>query len=360
MALLTCLVSFSIMLGTVAAGPFRQPEDLAVSAEEEFSAGFAAADGQKLVLALMGDVLLAEGVGQAIASHGPEYPWQDAADQIRGADLAIANLECPVSAGGQPEPGKEYTFRADPGALAGAVKAGLDVFTLANNHVLDYGREALLDTVRHLEEKGLSHAGAGAGEAGAVKPALLNVKDKKVAVLAFSRIIPRSDWIATPEQHGVASGHHYQLMLESVREAAAGSDLTVVSLHWGNEYDDFPGPGEVKLAHELVDAGADVVVGHHPHVLQGIEIYKGRIIAYSLGNFIFTTSPHLKGREGAILQVTAGGEEYQARVIPTGIDRGAVKVLRGKERKGVLDRLSQLCQTFKTSVDERGVLHIIE
>lgn len=361
-AILSCFVAGSLLVGTAVAGkdikPLQAGENYSregrvnsVPSSQKGTGG----PGRGTVINLLGDVLLASGVGQAIASHGPDYPWGDTAGTLREADLTIANLECAVSDMGDPEADKEFTFRAAPRSLAGAVKAGVDVFTLANNHVLDFGRLAMLDTIKNLKESKISYTGAGLNEEDAVRPAILEAEGKRVAVLAFTRIIPRSGWIAGEDQPGLASGHNFKLMMDSVKAAESHADITVVGMHWGNEYEDFPEEKEIHLARALVDAGADIVVGHHPHVLQGVEIYSGKIIAYSLGNFIFTNSSSPKGREGAILQVIAGSNgEYSARIIPTYINNGTTRILKGDERKNALERLNLLCEPFKTSVDAKG------
>lgn len=362
LAVLTCFVAGSLLAGLAVAGM-----DISHKANgEAFTLGKPGQEGflredrsggsaQKVVIALVGDVLLAGNVGDAINVKGPDYPWRETAELLRESDIAVANLECAVSDRGTPEPDKEFTFRADPRVLTGAANAGVDVFTLANNHVLDFGREAMLDTIKFIKEQNIGCTGAGLNEEDASAPAVLERKGEKVAVLAFTRIIPRSDWIAGSDSPGLASGHSYQLVIDRVKASEKDADITVVGMHWGNETEDIPDKNEIKLARALVDAGADIVVGHHPHVLQGIEIYKGKIIAYSLGNFIFTTPNRPKEGEGAILQVTAGpGGEYNARIIPTLISNGAARILKGSDRQRVLDRVNQLSGEFKTSVDSKG------
>jgi poly-gamma-glutamate synthesis protein (capsule biosynthesis protein) len=308
-----------------------------------------------MVVSLVGDVLLASGVGAAIAANGADYPWRETGRLLRYSDLTIANLECSVSERGDPIPDKEYTFRAAPGSVQGAVNAGVDIFTLANNHVLDYGVDAFLDTMEILRQNNLRYVGAGAGEDEALRPVLLERGGFKIAVLGFTRVVPRTDWIAGKNRPGLASGYNEKLVLENVRWAAGQSDIIIVCVHWGQELVDYPGRAEINLAHRLVDAGADVVVGCHPHVLQGVEIYRDKLIAYSLGNFIFTSSSARAAREGAILQVVFNsGGESTAKIIPTYITSGTTIILRGSDRKRVLSRLSGLSAGFGTTVRENG------
>ncbi len=362
LAVLTCYVAGSLVVGLalvdVNINSYHGGKLTSTEALAEDPAAREKRGNQRVEIALVGDVLLASGVGDAIAAHGPDYPWQGTAEVIRESDVTIANLECAVSERGDPEPDKEFTFRASPRSLAGAARAGVDVFTLANNHVLDFGRSAMLDTISHIKENGLKWAGAGINREEATRPAVLDVQGKRVAVLAFTRIIFRSSWIAEEDRAGVASGQDYRSVMEAVKAAENWADITVVSMHWGDEYEEFPHERDVKLARELVDAGADIVTGHHPHVIQGIEIYKGKVIAYSLGNFIFTTPRSPRAREGAILKVTAEGNgDYSAIIIPTYIDGGTTTVLKGVDRARVLERINRLSDPFMTAVDAEGVVH---
>ncbi|MCL6610014.1 MAG: CapA family protein [Peptococcaceae bacterium] len=364
-AVLACFVAGSLMVGTAVTG--MDPDDNKIweknaresGGKEVPASGGGQGKSKGVVIAILGNVVLDPGEGEA-AANGPDYPWRDAAGVIREADLTIANLECPVSDGGEPDPGIERPIKSSPGSLAGAAKAGVDVFTLANDHVLDFGREAMMDTINNLAKNNIKYAGAGLNEGEATRPAVIDLGGKKVAVLAFSRIIPRSSWIAEEDKPGIASGHNYKLMLDCIRAAENIADITVVCVHWGQEYEEFPDAREIHLARALVDAGADIVVGQHPHVLQGIEIYRGKVIAYSLGDFISASPSSPEGGEGAILQVTAGNEgEYGARIIPTCVKKGSAAILKGSDRDRVLERLKRICGSFKTSVDDKGEIHVL-
>ncbi|MCL5058331.1 MAG: CapA family protein [Actinobacteria bacterium] len=356
---LTCFVAGGLLAGVAVAGAKinvvqQSAEAFENHIGETIPQSLEAAP--QIIVSLVGDVLLASGVGSAIAASGPDYPWLDTARLLRHSDIAIANLECSVSERGNPVPEKKYTFRAAPDSINGAVNAGVDVFTLANNHVMDYGADAFMDTLRVIKEKGLSYAGAGVNEAEAFRPVLLERNGFKIAVLAFTKVVPRTDWIAGKNRPGIASGYSRKLMMESIRSAAEKGDIIIVCMHWGQETADYPSREEIALAHSLIDAGADVVVGHHPHVIQGLELYKNKLIAYSLGNFIFTSSSQ-KAREGSILQIIFdSGGGYTARIIPTFIASGTTTVLRGDDRKRVLSRVNGLSAGFGTSVQENGTI----
>lgn len=362
-AVLTCFVAGGLMAGVAVAGAKMNMAKgsviLADSSDDDAGGELVVRQGEtgpEVVVNMVGDVLLASGVDTAIAANGPDYPWQDTGRLLRQADLTIANLECSISNRGEPVPEKEYTFRARPDAIKGAVNAGVDIFALANNHTMDYGVDALMDTMRIIRENNIFYVGAGASEGEAVRPVILERKGFKIAVLSFSRVVPWTDWIAGRKKPGLASGYNTKLMLDSLRSAAEKSDITIIYMHWGQELDDYPNQEEINLAHRLVDAGADVVIGCHPHVLQGMEIYKGKLIAYSLGNFIFTSSS-TRAREGAILQVAFNsGGENAARIIPTYISGGSTSILRGSDRKRVLSRLEGLSAGFGANIQENGSL----
>ena len=357
LTILTCFVTGGLVAGGTLHGTNLKKSQVVelnqVQAEKQYIASENKIP-QKIVISMAGDVLLASGVGHAIALHGSDYPWRETSELLRNSDIAIANLECPVGRGGNSEPNKEFTFRAAPETLSGAVNAGVDIFTLANNHVLDFGRAAFAETLLNLEINGIKYTGAGISVEEAWRPALVESNGYKVAVLAFSRVIPGGHWVAGKNWPGVADGFDLKMIAGNIKDAERVADETIVSVHWGNELDDFPDQREIDLAHMMVEAGADIVIGHHPHVLQGIEIYRGKIIAYSLGNFIFTPgSP--KAREGAILQVISNGEGgYSASIIPTFIGDGSTMLLDGAGRKRVLDKMNRLSVPFGVFVNEEG------
>ncbi|GBF34076.1 capsule biosynthesis protein capA [Desulfocucumis palustris] len=313
-----------------------------------------------VLLNLAGDVLLASGVGRVMTMNGVDYPWEKVAGLLKEGDVTAANLECCISARGRPEPDKQFTFRAVPGVLAGVQGAGIDVFTLANNHVLDFGPEAMKDTLVHLDNYGLAYTGAGMNVNCATMPVIVEKKGLKVGFLAFSRVLPRASWAAGPKRLGIASGYDPGPVKDSVKSLAGRADFVVVSLHWGKEMADYPRKEDVGFGHMLVDAGADVVLGHHPHVIQGVEFYKNKMIAYSAGNFIFSPSS-TRAREGMIIQVEAENKKIgRARIIPTEIINAQTHILQGQQRERVLQRVRVLSGGMNSTVDPEGFVEPIK
>jgi poly-gamma-glutamate capsule biosynthesis protein CapA/YwtB (metallophosphatase superfamily) len=269
-------------------------------------------------LLFVGDVMLSRSVGKKMeALKNWNYPFEKIADTLRAADLTYANLECPVSDTGANQH-HLYSFRADPRVIDGLKFAGFDVLGVANNHMYDWGRPALLDTVRRLRDAGLHPVGAGANELEAHSPVIVNMKGVRVAFLAYVSIPPEQA-TAGADEPGVAWLVGDRVMGD-IRFARPLADVVIVCLHWGTEYAPKPDRKQVELAHQMIDAGADLVVGGHPHVVQPCEFYHGRWIAYSLGNFIFDQhwpSTH----HGLMLRVTLTGTVVtDATPIPITID----------------------------------------
>lgn len=272
-----------------------------------------------LTLIAVGDILLARRVGSRIASDGWAVPFARATALLHSADLAFANLECPASYLGAPFPGKPsvVTFRADPGALLGLKYSGIDVVSLANNHMSDYGSEALTETMDALDLLGVARSGAGRDETEARRPAILEAGGRHIAFLAYVEPM----WSATAAEGGPGVAH-FDAAEAAVDIAAARkiADLVLVSMHWGEEHRPFPRERDRATARALIDAGADAVLGHHPHVLQGAEFYRGAPILYSLGNFVFDmVSPKTYESAAAVLRFEAGSPTT-VRLIPLRID----------------------------------------
>jgi poly-gamma-glutamate synthesis protein (capsule biosynthesis protein) len=250
----------------------------------------------------VGDVLMHAAVKNSAADHrrggddaGFGWLWAPITDLLSATDITFANLETPVA----PQSGQEtrsFVFNADPAAITALRRSGVNVVSVANNHILDQGRPGLEETVSQLDRLGMPYVGAGeAGrEAG---PRVVTVRGLRVAFLGYSRFFNQSgnDCPASRRRCVKASLLDPDRAVEDVRAAAAQADAVVVSLHWGDEYVARPRPEDVDLAHRLVEAGALLVLGHHPHVLQPMELYRRpdgttALIAYSLGNFVSNQS----------------------------------------------------------------------
>jgi poly-gamma-glutamate capsule biosynthesis protein CapA/YwtB (metallophosphatase superfamily) len=259
-----------------------------------------------LTIAAGGDVMLDRGVAGSISEEDPSAPFAGVRDVLAAADIALVNLECAVSDLGSPEP-KAYTFRAPPLAARSVAFAGIDAVALANNHALDYGPAALLDTIDRLGAEGVAAAGAGPDLEAALRPAILERGGVRVAILSFADVPSEAGydmraWEAGRGRPGIAWATP-EAVRASVEAAAESADAVIVMFHYGAEYGSEPLEAQRGISRIAIDAGAVLVIGSHPHVLQEVEEYGGGLIAYSLGNFVFDGFDG-RSNETAILRVT--------------------------------------------------------
>ncbi len=298
-----------------------------------------AAVQRSLRIAATGDVH-GEGRVRTLLERGGN-PFADVGGVLTAADLSIINLETPVGAPGRPQP-KTYVFLAPVSLLTTARAAGVDVVSLANNHALDHGVDALLRTLRHAREAGLTPVGAGANATEAYAAGYLAVRGRTVAVVGLTRVMS-AGWAATATRPGVASAYDEPAAVQAVRVARAHADIVVVAIHWGVETARCPDAHQRRLSKLLRDAGADVVAGHHPHVLQGIDAGAAGVTAYSLGNFVWYHSKAPSNTTG-ILEVDVDVERRTTtRFSPARInDAGQPILLRGAEADQVRAEVARL------------------
>ncbi|HEX9307808.1 MAG TPA: CapA family protein [Anaeromyxobacter sp.] len=299
----------------------------------------------RATIGAVGDVLMHESVKRSAGTHGrglPDggYPWLYAqiADLLAAPDVMVANLETPIAPDASAGT-REFVFNAPPEAVAALVHAGFDAVAVANNHAFDQGRAGFEETVRRVEQAGLKTIGAGP-DGRAAGPVRIDVGGLSLAFLGYAHFFNQDGNACPPPRPGsqpcVQAGQLDRArIVADVRAAAAQADAVVVSLHWGVEYDAQPRPEDVALAHELVEAGALVVLGHHPHVLQPIELHRradGRVgvVAYSLGNFVSNQSRnYVHGvtpenvaatRDGALVRIALARRDYGGGVVRVEVD----------------------------------------
>ncbi|MHB9130663.1 MAG: CapA family protein [Armatimonadota bacterium] len=299
-------------------------------------------------ISFVGDILLAGNVAKVIKAHGTGYLLTGVSDILKADDLTIGNLECAVAKSGIAQE-KKYVFLAKPTALRGLLTGGIDAVTLANNHALDFGQTALLETLDHLRRTGISAAGAGRNRTEAGDYCLLKAGTRTVAFLAASRVLPSTSWHAGSRRPGIASAYDPAYLLKRIAAARTRADIVAVYLHWGVERAVMPDAVQRRLAKQCIKAGADLVIGSHPHVLQGFEYHQGKLIAYSLGNFIFTN----QDKTTAILQVTFSKDRKpSAVVIPCRILKYRPAVIADAQaRSRVLQALEARSYTVRIAKD---------
>lgn len=239
-----------------------------------------------LVIHGTGDVNTDVSYIPALAENGHAHAWSGLDGLFEEDDLTIINLECTPSDLGTPLP-KEFVFRCDLDSLPVMQEAGIDVANLANNHSADHGKEALVDGRAQLESALIAPVGAGADRVEAYTPAVFEIDGWTVAVLGFGGVVPTSDWLATDDSPGMADGDTAETMAAAVRAADEVADLVIVTVHWGFELETEPDAGDRARAQAMIEAGADMIFGHHPHRLQPLEVVDGAPVAWSLGNFVW-------------------------------------------------------------------------
>ncbi len=259
-----------------------------------------AARAEPVTLVFAGDVMLDDGPGRTVAAGGD--PLAPFAALLADADYRIGNLECPIATGGKPLDNKIFSFRADPRVLR-VLKGRFDALAVSNNHAGDYGKEAFMETLAFLEGAGIRAFGGGRDLAAAHAPLWIEKKGLRIAVLGYNEFKPRSfeAGAATP---GIAWSEDSQVIADIRAARAAGADVVIPFMHWGWEREPEPTERQRSLARLMIDAGADFVVGGHAHVTQGAEVYKGRPIVYSLGNFVFDGFDLPAARRGWLLSVS--------------------------------------------------------
>ncbi|HLE78643.1 MAG TPA: CapA family protein [bacterium] len=308
-------------------------------------------------LILLGDVMLGRLVNRALARGPAESPWGDTLPLLRRADAVVCNLECVIADGGRPEPGKMFTFRSDAANVAVLTAGHVAAVSLANNHTLDYGADALLECVDVLDRHGIAHAGAGRTLEEAQRPATFVAGATTVAMVACTDNEP--GWAAGPRRPGLFyvpfSGNDVRCdelcaVISSVRPDA---DVVVASLHWGPNWGYEPPREHVDAARRLIDAGADLVFGHSPHVFRGVGTHRGRAVLYSSGDFVddYAVDPVERNDQSFLCVLEyAGGRPGTLRLVPTVVREFQARLAAGVERREIEQKLQRLCAALGTEV----------
>jgi hypothetical protein len=309
-----------------------------------------------ITFSAVGDILFGDGPNRLIASKGGAAPLAKVAKLLRSADVTIANLETPLSGRGAAVAGKpaHLIFNGDPRGILSLSSAGIDIVSIANNHAMDHGTVALKDTLANLDKAGIAHAGAGLDTKDAWKPAIITVKGRRIAYVAATQVVP-AYFTPSSTRAGVAVGTTISRVTAAVRSARKDADIVIVAMHWGVEQSLTANARQKHDARALVDAGADLVLSHHPHVIQGIEFYKGKLVAYSLGNFLFPYKT-IEGRKSFILEFDWGQKGVtNVRAVPVYLGTyGVPTVQTGSSARSILGKLATISKPFGTSITIKG------
>ncbi len=313
----------------------------------------------EVVLLAGGDLLFTSHLNPYIAKQGYDYPFLGLRSLLEKADIVFANLETPLTSGGEPFPAKGYTFRAPPLWAKALARNGFNLLSLANNHIMDYGAQGLADTLRLLRREGIQFSGAGENVKQARRAAWLEINGLKIACLSYSLTFPQ-EFYAQENQPGTAFAYA-QFLEEDIPATRSLSDVLIVSFHWSEELRRIPKDYQRKLAHKVIDLGADIVLGHHPHVLQGLEVYRGKVIAYSLGNLAFASySRRVKTSMLLRCRLGRGHTIREVEIIPLSVNNHQIhfqpQPLSGAAARSLLCDLDVLSQPLGAEIILEGDL----
>lgn len=297
----------------------------------------------EVIIQAVGDIMLGGRWERSVAANNYFHPFENIAPELRAGDITLANLEMPLTRRGREQTNKKYRFRARPEAAYALKKAGINVVTLANNHIMDYGVPGLADTLASLMRAGIESVGASGDLATAWMPLITEIKGVRVAILGYSYTLPEQFWAAR-NRPGTSPLREKPVMAD-IAAAKEQADIVIVTVHWGEEGTTRLRDYQPKFARMMIDAGADAVIGHHPHILQGIERYKRGIIFYSLGNFAFAHKSRIADRT-LLVRLRFNGDKRNAELLPVNILHSEVgfqpTLLSGKKAEELIERVKKL------------------
>jgi poly-gamma-glutamate synthesis protein (capsule biosynthesis protein) len=316
-----------------------------------------------LTLAIGGDVMLGRLVNDTLARRDPAYVWGDLLPLLSDVDAFFINLECAITTrdirwhDGHHKP---FHFRADPRAVETLRRARVDIASVANNHIADFGLDGLLDTIAVLDQAGIGHAGAGRDLVAARAPAVCAIGGQRIAVVAFADY-PRA-WAATPALPGLnfttvsVEESAFAPVAAAIDAARAVADIVIFSIHWGPNMRERPPEQFRQFAHRVIDAGATVFWGHSAHVVQGVEVVPGRgVVLYDIGDLVddYAISPEFRNDLGAVCLVRLRGRAVEGvELVPTRIEQMQVRRAVGQDRHWFTRRFEALCHELGGSITQ--------
>lgn len=301
----------------------------------------------EITLTFSGDTMFDWQLRPVIEKNGADYPFQHVKEEITKADISFVNLESAFTTKEKKASGQLFWIKSDPSTLQAIKNTGYDIVNIGNNHTLDYGQDGLLDTISHVEKLKFPYIGAGKNAKDAYTAREMTVKGKKFKFLSFVRFMPDFTWVADDNKPGVANGYDLNLVTKTIKEQKKGADYLIVYMHWGVEKSNRPVDYQKQYVNKMVTAGADAIVGSHPHWLQGFEYYNNVPVAYSLGNFLFPSYVNGKSAETGVLTLTFKGKDVQMSFNPYIIRNNQVSPVNEEEKRKAL----QYLQTISTDVE---------
>ena len=321
-----------------------------------------------------GDVMMGDRMEEPLAKNGMNYPFEATAPILRNADLAVANLECPIAVEAEKREATGYFYKVPPQTLAGMAWAGFRIVSLANNHIRDCGDQGIFETLKYLDEAGIRHFGAGINlrqakrfevmDLGGLTVAFVGIMSPEVYLHDGKELNPEifdrrkrkivKDLAATETRPGTVIVNKADEVRDLVRQAKGQADLVVVYAHWGIRYGRPVFDLQEEFAHAAIEAGADLVVGSHAHFWQGVEVYKNKAIVYGLGNFAFGSQNWAADEALLVRAIIKDKKIRTVELYPVYSMNRKVnyqsKVMKGESAKDALNRLSHESAQLGTKI----------
>ena len=302
------------------------------------------------VLLFGGDVLIKASTESIYKNNGVTgLVSEEILAEMQNADIMMVNHEFQFSTRGEPMEDKQFTFQTDPKNVQILLDLGIDIVSLANNHSLDFGQDALQDTFVTLDEAGILYAGAGDSKERAEELQVIEVNGKKFGFLAATRVIPVAGWDVRNKQPGLFTTYDDTRLVERIRESKEECDFLAVYVHWGIEREEYPKEYQNVIAKHCVEAGADVIIGAHPHVLQGIEFIDEKPVFYSLGNYIFNSNIP---KTMLVKVIIKADDTVEYSLIPAFAVNGQTQVMEGAEAEKLYTYMNEI--SVKNYVNSDG------
>ncbi len=311
---------------------------------------------KNITIALAGDTMLGRGVNEAILKNGYLYPWGNIIPLLKTADLRVVNLETTLTKSMQKAP-KVFNFKSDPKNVKSLKEAHIDVVSLANNHIKDFGNEGLLETLKTLQAAGIKSVGAGKNLKQARAPLIIKKNGIKIGIIGATDNEPT--WQATKTNAGTNyfNVRNLDQLLDDIKKLKKQVDIVIVSLHWGPNMRERPTKDYINAAHKMVNAGADIIQGHSSHNFQGIETYKDKLILYDTGDLVddYRVDPVLRNDWSFIYFVTVSKDGVKnVTLVPIKIDNMQANRAIEPEKSMILKRIQSLSKEFRTAFSDNG------
>lgn len=320
-------------------------------------------DQQSIIICLAGDVMIGRTINEIMQTKGLNFPWGNISTVFKEADCTLINLETTLTTHQIKEP-KVFNFQSLPYHVQSLKNAHINAVNIANNHIKDFGNTGLLETIKTLQAAHIAYTGAGKNIAEAIKPAIIKTKSGlKIGILGYTD--NEETWAAKAKQPGInyikIDPNNMQPIINNIKKIKPSVDILIISLHWGPNMITHPLPEHIPFAHTLIDHGADIIHGHSAHVLQGIELYKNKLILYDTGDLIddYAIDPIIRNDLSAIFKITLVKNSIQSiQAIPVKIEKMQTNLLEDKAKEDVYSILNQRSSLFNTYIDKNGFVKL--